>query len=117
MARNDDPTDLAGQQLDKREAEERRRIARAREIADLKWLMRSPRGRRLMWRFMTMSRTFQLSFSPNAMQMAFNEGNRNLGLQLLDEVMTLCPELFPVMQKEHQDDGKRNGTGDNHTNS
>ena len=112
-----DPTDVAGQQLEKREADAKKRLARDTEQADLKWLMSSPRGRRLMWRFMTMSRTFQLSFNPNAMQMAFNEGNRNLGLQLLDEVMTLCPELFPVMQKERQEDGKRNGNGDTQSNS
>lgn len=111
-----DPTDLRGQDKQRQETDARERNARRTEIADFKWLMSSPRGRRILWRFMTMSRTFQLSFNTNAMQMAFNEGNRNLGLQLLDEVMELCPEQFPVMQKE-QEDAKRDGNGDTQSKS
>jgi hypothetical protein len=48
------------------------------------------------------------------MQMAFAEGNRNEGLRILNQIHTLCPELYPVMMKEqvndnrHADDGRRN---------
>ena len=107
-----DPTDVQARELEKREQEARERNARKTEIADLKWLMSSPRGRRLMWRFMTLAHTFQLSFNTNAMQMAFNEGNRNLGLQLLAEVMEHCQELFPVMQKEQQQPQRPTAAGD-----
>lgn len=111
MSRYDhDPTDLRGQQEDKREAEAQERVARETEIADLKWLMSSPRGRRIMWRLLEMSGPFRMSFDTNAMRMAFNEGNRNLGNRLFHEVMTLCPELYPVMAKEQQD-GDRDGNG------
>ena len=116
MKNNYDPTNVRGQEQERREAQSRQRNARKTEIADLKWLMSSPRGRRLMWRLLAMARTFQLSFNTNAMQMAFNEGNRNLGNQLLAEVMDLCPELFPVMQKEQQQDEKRDGDGDDQSN-
>jgi hypothetical protein len=108
-----DPTDLAAQREEKRDTDARKRLAREMEAADVKWLMSSRRGRRMMWRFMKLSRVFQLSFNTNAMQMAFNEGNRNLGLQLLDEVMTLCPDQFPVMQREQQDDRDGNGKQSN----
>ena len=74
-----DPTDLDGQRRDKREADARKRQQRTQEIADFKWLMNTPRGRRILWRLLTMARVFNLSFNTNAMQMAFNEGNRNLG--------------------------------------
>ncbi len=83
------------------------------EIADLKWLMSSKRGRRVMWRLLELSGPFRLSFTTNAMQMAFNEGNRNLGNQLFSEVMTLCPELYPVMVKEQQDERDGNGKQSN----
>lgn len=115
MAQLYDPTDLRGQQAGKREADARKRVAREMEIADLKWLMSSKKGRRLMWRLLELSGPFRLSFDPNAMKMAFNEGNRNLGNQLFGEVMTLCPEMYPVMVKEQQD-GKRDGNGDNQSN-
>jgi hypothetical protein len=123
---NYDPIDMRGRELEKRDAEARDRNARKVEIADIKWLMSSPRGRRIVWRLLKMARTFQISFNTNAMQMAFNEGNRNLGNQLLDEVMELCPDVFPVMQKEQQSikelgnkeqqDGKRDGNGDSQSN-
>lgn len=110
-----DPTDLAGQHADKREAEARKRVQRQQEIGELKWLMSSPRGRRIMWRLLDLAGVYRISFDPNAMKMAFNEGNRNLGNQLLKEVMTLCPELFPVMLKEHED-ANRDGNGDTQSN-
>lgn len=105
-----DPTDLRGQQQDKQETQARKRLVREVEIADLKWLMSSKRGRRIMWRLLDLSGPFRLSFDPNAMKMAFNEGNRNLGNQLFNEVMTLCPEMYPVMTKEQKDG--RDGNGD-----
>lgn len=106
-----DPTNLRGQEQDKQEVEARKQAVRRTEIDDVKWLMSSKRGRRIMWRMLELSGPFRLSFDSNAMKMAFNEGNRNLGNQLFLEVMTLCPELYPVMVKE-QHDGKRDGNGE-----
>jgi len=105
-----DPTDLRGQQQDKTELDARKRLVRETEIADIKWLMSSKKGRRILWRVMELSGAFRLSFDTNAMKMAFNEGNRNLGNQLFNEVMSLCPEMYPVMEKEHRND--RDGNGD-----
>lgn len=104
---NYDPTDIAGQAAAKRGEDARKKAAREAQDADLKWLMSSPRGRRIVWRLLDISGPFRISFDTNAMKMAFNEGNRNLGNQLLNEVMTLCPELYPVMAKE-----QRNGSTD-----
>lgn len=104
-----DPTDISGQQLDKQEQDARKRMERQAEAADLKWLMSSRRGRRIVWRLLELSGPFRLSFETNAMKMAFNEGNRNLGNQLLNEVMTICPELYPVMMREQKDDRDGNG--------
>jgi len=108
-----DPTDLHGQQEDRREADARKRIVRETEIADLKWLMSSKKGRRIMWRFLDMTGPFRLSFDSNAMRMAFKEGNRNMGIQLFTEVMTLCPEMYPVMVKEQRNDRDGNGNQSN----
>ena len=104
-----DPTDLRSQQEQKQEAEARKLLAREAEKADLKWLMSSKTGRRIMWRLLDLTGPFRISFDPNAMKMAFNEGNRNLGNQLFNEVMTLCPELYPVMVKEQRNDRDGNG--------
>lgn len=105
-----DPIDREQQENEKRELEARKRLAREMEIQDIKWLMSSKRGRRIMWRLLDLSGPFRLSFDSNAMKMAFNEGNRNLGNQLLNEVMTLCPEMYPVMVKEQQNGRDGSGT-------
>ena len=95
---------------DNKKSEER--IDRQNEESDIKWLMSSKRGRRFIWRLLELAGVFRSSFNTNAMAMSFSEGNRNYGLQLLNQIHTLCPELYPTMIKEQKnvrnaDDGSR----------
>ena len=101
---NHDPLDLRGQEREKEDKNLRARLERENEEADLKWLMSSKLGRRVVWRLMDQAGVFRLSFNTNAMQMAFSEGNRNFGNRILAMIHTLCPELYPVMVKEQQND-------------
>jgi len=113
MTTNYDPTDLRGHDRGKREDDARKRLIREMEAADVKWLMSSRKGRRIVWRLIDFSGAFRLSFDTNAMKMAFNEGNRNLGNWFFNEVMTLCPEMYPVMVKEQQSNARdSDGNGD-----
>ena len=110
---NYDPLDLRGQERSKADNAVRDKLARENEEADVKWLMGSKRGRRIVWRLLDQSGVFRLSFNTNAMQMAFAEGGRNFGNRTLAMIHALCPELYPVMVKEQQhdriaDDGSRN---------
>lgn len=95
-----DPIDTRGQEVDKAEAAERKRIVQANEDDDFKWLMSNKRGRRIVWRLLEQAGVFRISFSQNSMQMAFNEGGRNYGNKILAQIHLLCPELYPAMQKE-----------------
>jgi hypothetical protein len=95
-----DPTDLRGQQVNREEDATRRRLAAEVEALDVKWLMDSKRGRRILWRLLEQAGVFRLSFDTNAMKMAFNEGNRNYGNRTLDLIHRTCPELYTVMVKE-----------------
>ena len=111
---NYDPTDIHSQERAKADTDLRNKLAKDTEEADLKWLMGSKRGRRIVWRLLDRAGVFRLSFNTNSMTMAFNEGNRNEGLRILAQIHTLCPELYPVMVKEqthdnrNADDGSRN---------
>ena len=96
------PLDLKGQQKTKDNKKSVERIDRQNEESDIKWLMSSKRGRRLVWRLLEQAGVFRSSFNTNAMAMSFAEGNRNYGLQLLNLVHTLCPELYPTMIKEQK---------------
>jgi len=100
MRESYDPFDLTGQDTAKADKTVKARLARETEEDDYKWLMGSKRGRRILWRFMEQSGVFRPSFNTNAMQMAFNEGFRNLGNSVLRMIHNSCPELYPVMMKE-----------------
>jgi hypothetical protein len=106
-----DPTDIRGQERSKAESELRNKAAKDTEESDFKWLMGSKRGRRIVWRLLAQAGTFQLSFSTNAMQMAFAEGNRNYGNRVLTMIHTLCPELYAVMMREQLNDNRIDADG------
>jgi hypothetical protein len=96
-----DPHDPKSQDRAREDKQIKARSVQLDEEADLKWLMGSKRGRRIVWRLLDDSGVFRLSFNTNAMQMAFAEGNRNFGNRTLAMIHSLCPELYPVMVKEH----------------
>jgi hypothetical protein len=107
---NHDPLDIRGQERAQADKETRTRLNRDTEEGDIKWLMGQRRGRRILWRLLDQSGVFRLSFSTNAMQMAFAEGNRNFGNRTLSLIHSHAPELYPTMVKEnanerHVDDG------------
>jgi hypothetical protein len=94
------PFDIKSQEASQQEIELTARLARETEEADIKWLMSSKRGRRIVWRLLDYAGVFRSSFSTVAMQMAFNEGYRSYGNRTLTLVQQYCPELYPQMQKE-----------------
>lgn len=108
-----DPLDTRGQERAKADADLRVKLARESEEADLKWLMGSKRGRRIVWRLLEQAGVFRLSFNTNAMQMAFAEGNRSFGNRTLAMIHALTPELYPVMVKEATHDNRNPDDGSN----
>jgi hypothetical protein len=98
---NYDPLDLRGQEKTEADKKLRDKLVRENEEVDLKWLMGSKRGRRIIWRLLDQAGVFRLSFNTNAMSMAFAEGNRNFGNRTLSLIHTHCSELYPQMVKEN----------------
>lgn len=98
-----DPIDLRKQQQDaerlERAAEARRRI----DIEDFKSLMKLKEGRRFIWRVLSETGVYRSSFTGNS-ETFFKEGKRSIGLILIGELHTICPELYAVMVEEHQQD-------------
>tara|TARA_R110000744_G_scaffold350652_1_gene456344 strand:+ start:324 stop:626 length:303 start_codon:yes stop_codon:yes gene_type:complete len=71
-------------------------------IDDIKWLMSSPRGRRLVWWLMSKSGVSRTSFSNSGSVMAFNEGQRNIGLMLQGESLEHSPDHYFTMLTEQR---------------
>lgn len=110
---NYDPLDIVGQQRAREDRELKDKLAKENEESDTKWLMASKRGRRIVWRLLDQAGVFRLSFNPNAMHMAFAEGNRNYGLRTLTMIHAVCPEMYQVMLKEQNDGNNRTNNSNN----
>lgn len=102
-----DPTDLRGQEDAREQRKFRDRVASDLEAEDFKWLMSDKRGRRIVHRWLTKAGVWRSSFTGNS-ETFFREGQRNIGLMLLDQINAHCPEHYARMLKEHKDDGRRN---------
>jgi hypothetical protein len=79
------------------EAEKRR----LEELEDLKWVLSDTRGMRVLKRIIERTGLFRTSFAgeyPNTT--AFNEGQRNIGLFLLDELLTADAEKAAQLLKQ-----------------
>lgn len=95
------PMDIEGIEEARADRELKGRLHKETEESDIKWLLSSKRGRRIVWRLLDQSGVFRSSFNPTAMVMAFNEGNRNFGNRILALIHTHCSELYPTMLKEN----------------
>jgi hypothetical protein len=93
---------------DARQVQARRRRARLLERrADdaFAQLMASADGRLWVWRRLAACGVFHSSWDAHAGRMSFNEGRRDVGLQLLADINRICPDWYAQMQKENADNG------------
>ena len=83
-----------------REQQKLAKLVDARNQAVVVALMGSADGRAYMWDKLERAHIYHTSFSTDPLQMAFNEGERNLGLQLQGDLILWCPEEFIQMMRE-----------------
>ena len=100
MSDSYDPTDLRAQRNAQQAREREQHRVRMQRAEDVKWLMGSERGRRVVWNMLEDAKTYQPTFNTNAMTMARDEGRRSFGLDLLAYVQMTCPDMFVVMLQE-----------------
>ncbi|HDT0667840.1 TPA: hypothetical protein QIB91_000672 [Klebsiella aerogenes] len=92
-------TDIDDEKLRaEREIEARER--EQRDIDDIKFVMDSEKGRRVVWQILVEGQVFGTCFSPDPYVTAFNEGKRNHALTLLQRVMVHCPDQYLKMAAE-----------------
>lgn len=82
------------------EAQRQKREADLLEEA-YRFVLGDEKGRRVLWHVLSECGVFRLSMTGNS-QTFFNEGMRNIGLRLLDRVMTIEPDAFAEMYREAQ---------------
>lgn len=86
-----------------KEAEKKAKFDRDDVISALNSLLKSSGGRKWVWDMLVKCHVFRSSFTGNS-QTFFNEGERNVGLSILNDVMEASPDVFAQMQKEFGND-------------
>lgn len=76
----------------------RERRAAERHLADIRWVMSAPEGRRFVWSLL--ANITKSTFDMNPSFAALKEGSRNKELEIQAEVLYSCPELYLLAQKE-----------------
>ncbi|EPM8368374.1 hypothetical protein ACY4IF_003614 [Enterobacter hormaechei] len=92
-------TDLDEDEL-RAQNERKKHDLEQREKDDIKFVMDSEQGRRVIWGLLTKGQVFVNCFNVDPHITAFNEGQRNLALVLLQRVMTHCPDQYLKMAAE-----------------
>ncbi|MDT3597021.1 MULTISPECIES: Bbp19 family protein [Cronobacter] len=76
------------------------KIREERDVADIRAVMGTESGRRVIWRVLSQGKPFSTTFAGDPYVTAFNEGQRNMAVVLMTHVMTCCPELYLKMADE-----------------
>lgn len=91
--RANDPVQLKEQERRDREFAKQLR-------ADLVELLKLPAGRRVLWSYLAFCGIHREVFNTNALQMAFNDGRRSVGLKLEDDIVRADPKALLAMMQE-----------------
>jgi len=76
-----------------------RKTARQQLDEDLRAVMSTAAGRRVMWYVLSLGRVFNLSMTGNSMTF-FHEGRRSLGLVLMRDLQLVSRKLWRQMEDE-----------------
>lgn len=94
MTKDHDPTDTDAPR------DNTTRVARRQvEANDIRWLMSSKQGRRVMHRFIEHCGVYRSTFTGNS-ETFFKEGMRNVGLFLVAEIQRHTPDAYAQMNTE-----------------
>lgn len=90
----------AADRKDVRRAEKAARIAERDRGKVLRGIMSTTNGREFIWNRLEAAHVFTISPPTDALAMAFQQGERNQGLQLLSDIMRWCPDEFIESMRE-----------------
>lgn len=98
----DEDIDIFEENTKQKESDEKRKKRRIRELADIKKVLSIPEGRRFIWRMWGECGTFKASFTPkDTNHTMFREGQRDIGLALLEDVNIAAPLAYAQMKQEY----------------
>lgn len=82
----------------------KQKLGEESEANDLRFILSTEQGRRFIWKLISKCGVFRQSFTGNS-QTFFMEGERNIGLFILDSVMRADPESYLKMYVQAKKEG------------
>jgi len=82
-------------------AESKELRKREQELKDLSDVLQTPYGRRFVWRYLEKCGVYRSSYTGNS-ETFFREGERNIGLQLVTDIMDANPEMYLKLVRENR---------------
>jgi hypothetical protein len=92
-------------------AERRVENERQQELQDIRTVLSSVSGRRLLWRIMEKCKTFSSVWEPSA-KIHYNAGQQDLGHFIMTEIVDANPDLLFKMMRENKEK-ENDSTGSN----
>jgi hypothetical protein len=93
----------AGNRRDVKTAEKAAKVADQQRKEIVNGIMSVEPGRRWMCELLEICHIFATSFSDVDLRMAFMEGQREIGLRLLMDIMASCPDEYVQMMRERNE--------------
>lgn len=88
---------------DRKSIRRKEKAARQADVARreiIHGVMSTPNGRQWMWDLLGSCHIFATTFVGDPLQSAFAEGQRNVGLSLLADIMAHCPDYYIQAMRE-----------------
>ncbi|ECF1703347.1 hypothetical protein E1B77_20810 [Salmonella enterica subsp. enterica] len=82
------------------ELERKQREREERDAEDIRHVLSTDKGRRVIWWLLEKGCVFSSTFNADPHIAAFSEGQRNLALAVFSRVMAACPEHYLQMAEE-----------------
>jgi hypothetical protein len=86
-----------------RRLEKAAKLAESNRRAVITQLMSTAPGREWVWDILAQCHCFATTFNGDALTSAFAEGERNVGLRLLADILAACPDQYIQAQRESND--------------
>lgn len=83
-----------------KQAKETEQFIAERDQNDLRLVLSSKEGRRMLWRFLSTCGVFQSIYDGHGGRMSFNAGRHDLGLWLMGQIIAADQSAYLVMQAE-----------------
>lgn len=95
--------DSTGDRKSIRRLEKQAAIDLAQREAFVRTMMSTIEGRTWFWHHISACHCFRTTFTSDTHTTAFSEGQRSIGLAMLGEVMSACPDLYIQAMRESND--------------